>query len=115
MSLPDAAFDGAVSLTMLHHVPSVALQDRLLAEVARVLRPGAVFGGIDSLASPFLRLIHVFDTMVSVEPHTFGARLETAGFTDVEIEVRSRDFRFRARRASARASGMAAGHAGRAS
>src|SRR6185295_16547465 len=36
MSLTDGGFDAAVSLTMLHHVPSPALQDRLFAEVARV-------------------------------------------------------------------------------
>jgi 16S rRNA A1518/A1519 N6-dimethyltransferase RsmA/KsgA/DIM1 with predicted DNA glycosylase/AP lyase activity len=36
MSLADATCDGAVSLTILHHLPSAALQDRLLAEVARV-------------------------------------------------------------------------------
>ena len=35
MSLPDASFDGAVCFTMLHHVPSATLQDRLLSEVAR--------------------------------------------------------------------------------
>jgi ubiquinone/menaquinone biosynthesis C-methylase UbiE len=45
MSFPDATFDGAVSFTMLHHVPSEALQNRLLAEVARVLRPGSIFAG----------------------------------------------------------------------
>ena len=39
MSLPTANFDSAVSFTMLHHVQSPALQDRLLSEVARVLRP----------------------------------------------------------------------------
>jgi len=43
MSLPDAAFDSAVCFTMLHHVPSAALQDRLLSEVARVLRPDVRF------------------------------------------------------------------------
>jgi SAM-dependent methyltransferase len=41
MSFPVAAFDGAVCFTMLHHVSSEAMQNRLLAEVARVLRPGA--------------------------------------------------------------------------
>ncbi|MEO8501075.1 MAG: class I SAM-dependent methyltransferase, partial [Vicinamibacteria bacterium] len=62
MTLPDASFDGAVCLSMLHHVPSAALQDRLLAEVARVLRPGAMFAGTDSVDSKFLRLLHLFDT-----------------------------------------------------
>ena len=40
MPLTDGAFDTALSFTMLHHVPSTALQDRLLAEVARVLPVG---------------------------------------------------------------------------
>lgn len=47
MSLAAGAFDGAVSLTMLHHVPSVELRDRLLNEVARVLRRGGAFVGAD--------------------------------------------------------------------
>src|SRR5229473_2569686 len=34
MSLADQSFDGAVCFTMLHHVPSAAMQDRLLREVA---------------------------------------------------------------------------------
>ena len=48
MSLPGAAFDRAVSFALLHRVPSLALQDLLLAEVARVLRPGGIFGRTDS-------------------------------------------------------------------
>jgi len=98
MTLPDASFDGAVSFTMLHHVPSVELQDRLLSEVARVLRPGAPFAGTDSRYSPALRLLHVFDTMVLVDPETFPQRLEAAGFTDVRVDVNQYAFRFRAHR-----------------
>lgn len=99
MSLADAACDGAVSLTMLHHVPSPALQDRLLAEVARVLRPGGVFVGFDTVTGPMFRLLHVFDTMVVIDPSTFPMRLARAGFTDIAIDVRARGFRFRSRRA----------------
>src|SRR5688572_6352709 len=40
LDLPDGRFSGAASFTMLHHVPTAELQDRLFAEVARVLRPG---------------------------------------------------------------------------
>lgn len=101
MPLPDAAFDGAVSLTMLHHVPSAAQQDRLLAEVARVLRPGGIFAGTDSVSSFFFRRLHTFDTLVAVDPLGFPARLEAAGFTGVQVEVKRHAFRFRARRASA--------------
>jgi ubiquinone/menaquinone biosynthesis C-methylase UbiE len=98
MGFPDASFDGALSFTMLHHVPSIALQDRLLAEVARVLRPGGTFAGVDSLASRGFRLLHLFDTMVVVDPSSFPQRLETAGFVDVQVDVNPYAFRFRARR-----------------
>jgi SAM-dependent methyltransferase len=96
MSLPSANFDAAVSFTMLHHVQSPALQDRLLHEVARVLRPGGIFAGSDSVYSPFLRVLHIFDTMVLVDPQTFPSRLEAAGFVDVRVDTNPYAFRFRA-------------------
>jgi SAM-dependent methyltransferase len=99
MSFPDATFDGAVSFTMLHHVPSKLLQNRLLAEVARVLRPGGVFAGTDSLSTPLMRLLHLFDTLVPLDPSAFPDRLRAAGFDDVQVEVRERHIlRFRARK-----------------
>ena len=97
MPFPDAHFSGAVSCTMLHHVPSTTLQDRLLAEVRRVLRPGAWFVGSDSTPSLVFRLAHVFDTMVLVDPASFGARLTRAGFTEVTVRLGTGAFRFRAR------------------
>jgi SAM-dependent methyltransferase len=98
MPFADGSFSGAVSFTMLHHVPSPALQDRLLAEVRRVLKPGGVFAGSDSRWSLGFHLIHLWDTMVLVEPESFAARLEAAGFTDVSVKVAKRAFCFRARR-----------------
>jgi ubiquinone/menaquinone biosynthesis C-methylase UbiE len=98
MSLADAGFDSAVCFTMLHHVPTQALQDRLLTEVRRVLRPGGVFAGVDSRYSRFFGLLHVFDTMTVVDPATFPRRLEAAGFVDVRVDLKERAFRFRARR-----------------
>ena len=100
MHFPDASFDGAVSFTMLHHVPSTALQDRLLFEVARVLRPGGVFAGVDSLYSRYFGLLHIFDTMVVVDPRTFPERLGAAGFTNIHVDVNASRFRFRAQRCS---------------
>lgn len=97
MSLPAATFDTAFCFTMLHHVPSAALQNRLLAEVARVLRPGGTFAGTDSVYSPAFRLLHLFDTMVLVDPKTFASRLQAAGFADVQMDVKQHAFRFRAR------------------
>lgn len=72
MSFADHSFSGAVSMTMLHHVPSPDRQDALLAEVHRVLRPGAVFAGCDSRTSATFRLVHLFDTLVPVEPQTIA-------------------------------------------
>ena len=100
MSLPDAAFDGAVSFTRLHHVPSLALQDQLLAEVARILRPGAIFAGTDSCYSRVFSLLHLFDTMVVVEPSTFPDRLRAAGSECIRVDVQPGRFRFRARKRS---------------
>lgn len=98
MTFPDASFTGAACLTMLHHVPSSELQDRLLAETQRVLQPGAWFAGTDSRTSFRWRLYHLFDTCVPVDPATFGARLEKAGFADVSVDANPWAFRFRARK-----------------
>ncbi|GGM49713.1 class I SAM-dependent methyltransferase [Dactylosporangium sucinum] len=97
LPFPDGAFDTVVCCTMLHHVPSVELQDRLLAEARRVLAGGGVFAGCDSLPSPRFRLLHIADTMVTVDPATFPDRLRAAGFTDVKVStVDNRRLRFRA-------------------
>ena len=102
MPFSDAQFSGVVSFTMLHHVPSPELQDKLLREVWRVLRPGGAFVGCDSLQSLLMRLIHIGDTLVPVHPGTFGVRLEAAGFQVLELEKNSDAFRFHARRRAAR-------------
>ena len=98
MRFEDSKFSAAVSFTMLHHVPSRELQDRIFHEVWRVLKPGGVFAGSDSLPSFSMRLIHIFDIMVLVDPKTLDSRLEAAGFRDVIIEPTEGAFRFRARR-----------------
>ena len=99
MPFPDARFSGAVCFTMLHHVPSAELQDRLLGEVCRVLKAGGTFAGVDSRQSLRMRLLHIHDTLVPVDPDRFGDRLEAAGFTNIQIESNARRFRFQACRA----------------
>lgn len=98
MPFPSDRFSGAVSFTMLHHVPSPELQDKLLHEVRRVLRPGGAFVGSDSLQGLLMRLIHIGDTLVPVDPETFGTRLEAAGFEVLGVQKNSGTFRFHARR-----------------
>lgn len=79
---------------MLHHVHSPALQDKLLREVWRVLKPEGAFVGCDSLQSVFMRVLHLGDTFVPICPDTFGARLEEAGFKVIELEKGPSAFRF---------------------
>lgn len=94
----DRRFSAAASFTMLHHVPTAELQDRLLAEVARVLRPGAPLVAGDNLASEEMEAGHVDDTYNPVDPATLAARLETAGFTDVDVSTNPYAWSVRARR-----------------
>ena len=98
MPFPDGHFSGAVSFTMLHHLPSPEVQDKLLREVCRVLQPAGVFAGSDSLQSLRMRLIHIGDTLTPVDPNTFGARLERAGFKVLQLDKGAEAFRFQARR-----------------
>ncbi|MDQ1425951.1 MAG: hypothetical protein QOD72_3449 [Acidimicrobiaceae bacterium] len=86
MPFEDARFSGAVSFTMLHHVPTAELQDRLFAEVARVLQPGGAFVVSDSLASDELSEFHVDDVYNPVDPTTVEARFRVAGFVDVDVK-----------------------------
>jgi hypothetical protein len=72
---------------MLHHVPTAALQDRLFAELARVVAPGGVLVLSDSVASDDLRAFHDGDTYNPVDPDTLPDRLERAGFTAVDVQA----------------------------
>jgi ubiquinone/menaquinone biosynthesis C-methylase UbiE len=87
LDYPDSSFDTVASFTMLHHVPTRALQDRVLAEAFRVLRPGGAFIGSDSLASDGLHHFHVDDTYNPVEPAAFLTRLQTTGFAAITLTV----------------------------
>jgi ubiquinone/menaquinone biosynthesis C-methylase UbiE len=84
---PDDSFDSAGCFTMLHHVPTVALQNKILAEAFRVLRPGGVLIGSDSLASTDLHDFHEGDTYNPVEPASLLPRLQTLGFGKITITV----------------------------
>jgi ubiquinone/menaquinone biosynthesis C-methylase UbiE len=87
LEFPDASFDTVATCTMLHHVPTRTLQDRVLAEAFRVLRPGGVFLGSDSLPSDGLHHFHEGDTYNPVEPAAFLTRLQSAGFAAITLHV----------------------------
>jgi ubiquinone/menaquinone biosynthesis C-methylase UbiE len=86
MVFADDTFSAGVSFFMLHHVPTPELQDRLFAEVARVLAPGASFVAVDSQHSEGLEAFHEDDTYNPIDPTGLVARLEEAGFESVQVE-----------------------------
>ncbi len=99
MPFDEGRFSAVVCFTMLHHLPSAAAQDRLLGEAARVLRPGGLFAGTDSIGtSLFFRLLHVGDTLVPIAPDGLPSRLRAAGLVEQDIRSSERSFRFRARK-----------------
>lgn len=86
LDFPDDRFSGAASFTMLHHVTTNQLQDRLFSEVLRVLRPGGVLVAGDSLHSSELAAHHEGDTYNPIDPVQLPDRLVSVGFRDVEVK-----------------------------
>jgi SAM-dependent methyltransferase len=76
------------------------MQDRLLAQLRRVLRPGGLLIGVDSIDGPEWRELHIGDTCVPVDPAQLSERLQAAGFVDIEVQRATpepaRRFRFSA-------------------
>jgi SAM-dependent methyltransferase len=83
----DESFDSVGSFTMLHHVPTAGLQNQILAQAFRILRPGGVLVCSDSLASNELHLFHAEDTYNPVEPSSVLSRLQTVGFDKITVTV----------------------------
>ena len=72
---------------MLHHLPTSRLQNQLLAEVLRVLRPGGVLIGYDSLHTVELHHFHDGDAYNPIEPGTLLTRLQTLGYERITISI----------------------------
>jgi SAM-dependent methyltransferase len=87
LSYPDESFDSVGSFTMLHHVPTAALQNKILAEAFRVLRPGGALIASDSIASNGLHHFHEGDNYNPIEPATIISRLQTIGFGALVVMV----------------------------
>ena len=105
MPFRDRMFSVVLSFTMLHHIPSSALQDRLFGEAYRVLKPGGVFAGSASVWSMWMQMFHIADTMVTIDPGLLPGRLKAVGFKDVVIETSGGRFRFTAGRPASLPSG----------
>jgi ubiquinone/menaquinone biosynthesis C-methylase UbiE len=97
MPYPDQRFSAVLCFTMLHHIASRELQDRVFSEVARVLAPGGTFAGTDSVGEGTLfKLMHVGDTLLPIDPLQLPVRLESAGLGEIEVRRGDGSFRFRA-------------------
>ena len=94
LPLPTDQFSGGVAFTMLHHVPTVALQDQIFAELARVVMPDGVVVLTDSTYYDALAEFHQDDVFNPVDPATLEARLRSAGFHHVDVSVDVDDHRF---------------------
>ena len=82
-------FSSVTCFHMLHHMPTPELQDRLFAEVCRVLRPGGAFLVADALDQDGVRSRHQEEgeTFVPLDPATVQDRLRNAGFADSAIDL----------------------------
>jgi len=108
LSYPDGSFDSVGCFTMLHHVPTAALQNKILAEALRVLRPGGALIASDSLASDGLHHFHEGDTYYPIDPGTVVSRLQTIGFAALTVMIDDR-LKFIARKPAGGADGSCDG------
>lgn len=83
----DGSFDSVAALTMLHHLPTAGDQYAALGEAFRLLRPGGVLIGSDSLASPELHAFHVGDTYNPIDPARLLVFLQAIGYVRVSVSV----------------------------
>lgn len=96
--LPADRFSAAGCFSVLHHMPSARDQDELFAELHRVLRPGGLFVGQESLDIELIRAGHEGDTFTPVDPDNLGDRLATIGFHSTRVDVSDVHFRFVSRK-----------------
>jgi SAM-dependent methyltransferase len=94
LKFPDARFSAVACFGVLHHVPSVAVQDEIFSELFRVLRKGGALVGSDGYDDERTRAHHVDDLFVPLNPEVLPDRLNVVGFSDVRIERGDYDFRF---------------------
>jgi SAM-dependent methyltransferase len=80
-------FTGAASFHMLHHIEPDEAQDRVFAELARVLVPGAVLVAADGVYNDGTALFHQDDTYNPIDPDELEPRLAAAGFGSLRVRT----------------------------
>lgn len=94
--LPSDRFSAVACFSMLHHIPTAAQQDRLFAEVHRMLRSGGRFVATDSRDHEAIRAFHENDVFVPIGETNVDERLSEAGFAEIEITTTDFEIRLRA-------------------
>ena len=87
LDFPEDRFSGGASFHMLHHIAPAEAQDRVFAELGRVLVPGAVLVAADGTYSEGSAAFHEGDTYNPIDPSDLAARLGRAGFEDVVVRT----------------------------
>jgi SAM-dependent methyltransferase len=93
-NLESERFSAATSFSVLHHIPLAADQNKLFAEIGRLLRPNGIYVGADSLDSEAIRAAHQDDIFTPVDPDTLPRRLQRAGLTVTRLDRGDYQFRF---------------------
>jgi SAM-dependent methyltransferase len=80
-------FTGGASFHMLHHIAPAEAQDRVFAELARVLAPGSSLVAADGIYSEGSAVFHQDDTYNPIDPDELEPRLTAAGFRSVQVRT----------------------------
>ncbi len=87
LDFPADRFTGGASFHMLHHIEPANAQDRVFAELSRVLVPGAVLVAADGTYNDATAAFHEGDTYNPIDPDDLAVRLGAAGFGDIEVRT----------------------------
>jgi SAM-dependent methyltransferase len=98
MQFESNRFSAATAFSVLHHVPSTTGQDQILSEILRVLAPGAGLFATDARDLDMIRDAHHGDIFLPLPADTLVARLESVGFSEVELDIAEYEIRFAARK-----------------
>ena len=86
-------FSCAIAILVVHHLQSRQLQDRMFAEVLRVLRPSGVFLAFEIPDTWINRAAHFRSTFTPITPGSAFVRLHAVGFDRVSVDFRRAGFR----------------------
>jgi SAM-dependent methyltransferase len=80
----DNAFSGAASFHMLHHIEDDRDQDRVFAELHRVLKTSGVLVAGDGVYNEDSAAFHEGDIYNPIDPDDLASRLTAAGFEKID-------------------------------